>query len=212
LAISTGRDRVCQEERKKVTAKRICVFAGSSAGVQPEYRAVAEDLGHVLAMRGVALVYGGARVGLMGVVADAVLTSRGHVTGVIPAALAAKEVAHNGLSDLRIVSSMHERKAVMSDLADGFIALPGGWGTLEEFFEVLTWGQLGLHQKPCGLLNVQGYFDGLLAFVDHSIEEGFVRRDYRAMISVSGSPAGLLDMMAAYQPPLVEKWIDRVST
>ena len=137
---------------------------------------MAEELGRILATRQIGLVYGGARVGLMGVVADAVLACGGQVTGVIPAALVAKEVAHNGLTDLRVVGSMHERKAAMADLAEAFIALPGGWGTLEEFFEVLTWGQLGLHQKPCGLLNARGYFDGLLSFVGHSIEEGFVRR------------------------------------
>ncbi len=191
--------------------KRVCVFAGSSSGSQPEYQTVAEELGRVLATREMGLVYGGTRVGLMGVVADAVLALQGQVTGVIPAALVAKE-AHNGLGDLRVVSSMHERKAVMADLADAFVALPGGWGTLEEFFEILTWGQLGLHQKPCGLLNVQGYFDRLLSFVGHSIEEGFVRREYRSMILVSESPRVLLDMLASYEPPLVEKWIDRAST
>ncbi len=191
--------------------KRVCVFAGSSSGSQPEYQTVAEELGRVLATREMGLVYGGTRVGLMGVVADAVLALQGQVTGVIPAALVAKE-AHNGLGDLRVVSSMHERKAVMADLADAFVALPGGWGTLEEFFEILTWGQLGLHQKPCGLLNVQGYFDRLLSFVEHSIEEGFVRREYRSMILVSESPRVLLDMLASYEPPLVEKWIDRAST
>ena len=192
--------------------KRICVFAGSSAGCRPIYRTAAEELGRALAMREVGLVYGGARVGLMGVLADTVLASRGQVTGVIPAALVAKEVAHTGLSDLRVVASMHERKAMMADLADGFIALPGGWGTLEEFFEILTWGQLGLHQKPCGLLNVQGYFDRLLSFVEHSIHEGFVRREYGSMISVSSSPGALLDMLASYEPPRVEKWIDRAAT
>lgn len=189
--------------------KRICVFAGSSAGYRPIYRTVAEELGRALAMREVGLVFGGARVGLMGVLADTVLASRGHVIGVIPAALVAKEVAHDGLSDLRVVTSMHERKAMMSDLADGFIALPGGWGTLDEFFEILTWGQLGLHQKPCGLLNVQGYFDRLLSFVAHSIDEGFVRREHGSMISVSSSADALLDMLASYEPPRVEKWIDR---
>ena len=167
------------------TLKRICVFAGSSAGSQPEYARTANDLGRALADRQIDLVYGGARVGLMGVVADAVLASGGQVVGGIPEALVAKEVAHQGLSELRIVGSMHERKAAMAELADGFIALPGGWGTLEEFFEVLTWGQLGLHRKPCGLLNTTGYFDGLLSFVDHSIHEGFVRREYRRMISVA---------------------------
>jgi uncharacterized protein (TIGR00730 family) len=191
---------------------RLCVFAGSNPGARAEYRAASRELGRVLAARGVGLVYGGARVGLMGVMADAVLAAGGSVTGVMPAALVAKEVAHNGLTDLRVVSSMHERKALMSDLADGFIALPGGWGTWEEFFEVLTWGQLGLHQKPCGLLNVDGYFDRLLSFVEHSIDEGFVRREYQTMISVSESPAALLDTFASYRPPAVEKWIDRAST
>jgi len=192
--------------------KSICVFAGSNSGSRASYRTAAAELGRVLAMREVGLVYGGARVGLMGVLADAVLASGGRVTGVIPAALVAREVAHNGLADLRVVSSMHERKAVMADLADGFIALPGGWGTLEEFFEILTWGQLGLHRKPCGLLNVNGYFDRLLSFLGHSIEEGFVRREHGSVISVSSSPLALLNMLASHEPPLVEKWIDRTST
>lgn len=191
--------------------RRLCVFAGSSAGEQPEYRSTAEDLGRALAERQIGLVYGGARVGLMGVVADAMLASGGQVVGVIPEALVAKEVAHQGLSELRVVGSMHERKAVMAELSDGFIALPGGWGTLEEFFEVLTWGQLGLHRKPCGLLNSRGYFDGLLSFVEHSIQEGFVRREYRTMISVATSAGELIDLLAAYEPTAVEKWITRTS-
>ncbi|HUF27960.1 MAG TPA: TIGR00730 family Rossman fold protein [Gemmatimonadaceae bacterium] len=191
---------------------RVCVFAGSSIGVQPEYRGSAEALGRVLAARRIGLVYGGARVGLMGAVADAVLASRGQVTGVIPEALVLKEVAHTGLSELRIVRSMHERKAVMADIADAFIALPGGWGTLDEFFEILTWGQLGLHQKPCGLLNARGYFDGLLSFVGHSIAEGFVRPEYRSMISVTDSPDELIDLLSSYESPVVEKWIDLAST
>src|SRR5882672_5741786 len=184
--------------------KRICVFAGSNSGSQAEYLAAAQELGHVLAGREVGLIYGGARVGLMGALADAVLAARGHVTGVIPEALVAKEVAHDGLSDLRVVGSMHARKALMADLADGFIALPGGWGTLEEFFEVLTWAQLGLHRKPCGLLNVEGYFDRLLSFMDHMVDEGFLKREYGAMVPVSSSPGALLDMMAAYRAPVVE--------
>lgn len=187
--------------------KRLCVFAGSSAGCQPEYQIAANDLGRALADRQIDLVYGGARVGLMGAVADSVLASGGQVVGVIPEALVAKEVAHQGLSDLRIVGSMHERKAVMEGLADGFIALPGGWGTLEEFFEVLTWGQLGLHRKPCGLLNARGYFNGLLSFLEHSITEGFVRSEYRAMVSVAQSPGALIDLLSAYEPPVVEKWL-----
>jgi len=191
--------------------KRICVFAGSSAGSQEEYGAAARGLGQALVGRQIGLVYGGARVGLMGALADAVLTAGGHVTGVIPEALVAREVAHAGLSDLRVVASMHERKAMMADLADGFIALPGGWGTLEEFFEVLTWGQLGLHQKPCGLLNVRGYFDGLLAFIDHSISERFVRPENRSMVLVADAPGALLDRFAGYVPQAVEKWIDRAT-
>jgi len=191
--------------------KRVCVFAGSNSGRELEYRRTAEDLGRALANRRIDLVYGGARVGLMGVVADAALASAGRVLGVIPEALVAKEVAQEGLSELRVVSSMHERKAVMTELADGFIALPGGWGTLEEFFEVLTWGQLGLHRKPWGLLNARGYFDGLLSFVEHSIHEGFVRSEYRTMISVASSPGELIDLLNAYEPPAVEKWIDRAS-
>lgn len=191
---------------------RVCVFAGSSPGSRPEYRTAAEGLGRELAARNIDLVYGGARLGLMGAVADAVLAAGGNVTGVIPGALAEKEVAHSGLSDLRVVSSMHERKALMAELADGFVALPGGWGTLDEFFEILTWAQLGIHRKPCGLLNVAGYFDGLLAFLEHSHVEGFVRREYQSMITVAESPGALLERLAAYRPPLVEKWIDLAST
>jgi hypothetical protein len=187
--------------------KRICVFAGSSAGARPEYRETAVELGRVLAAHDIGLVYGGAHVGLMGALADAVLAAGGHVTGVIPRALAEREVAHTGLTDLRVVTSMHERKALMADLSDGFIALPGGWGTLDEFFEILTWAQLSLHQKPCGLLNVHGYFDGLLSFLEHSTTEGFVRREYQSMISVSDSATALLEQFAAYRPRTVEKWL-----
>ena len=192
--------------------KRICVFAGSNSGANAEYLAGARELGRALAERQIGLVYGGARVGLMGALADEALSGGGHVIGVIPEALVTKEIAHRGLSELRVVKSMHERKAMMADLADGFVALPGGWGTLEEFFEVLTWGQLGLHRKACGLLNVQGYFDRLLAFADHCVEEGFVKGEHRAMISVSGSPNVLLDSLASYKAPAVKKWIDRAET
>jgi uncharacterized protein (TIGR00730 family) len=195
-----------------VLIKRLCVFAGSSAGVRVEYQDAACALGQALADRGIGLVYGGARVGLMGIVADAVLTAGGQAIGVIPAALVAREIAHEGLTELRIVSSMHERKALMADLSDAFVAVPGGWGTLEEFFEVLTWAQLGLHRKPCGLLNVLGYFDGLLSFLQHSVDEGFLRREYRSMIAVSPSPSALLDRLASHTAPAVEKWIDREST
>jgi len=192
--------------------KRLCVFAGSNTGVRQEYRQAAEDLGRALVARGIGLVYGGARVGLMGVLADTVLAAHGEVIGVMPEALVAKEVAHAGLTDLRVVPSMHERKALMADLADGFIALPGGWGTWEEFFEVLTWAQLGLHRKPCGLLDAAGYFVPLLSFVGHSMNEGFVRKEYRSMIAVAESAEALLDQLAAYAPPRIEKWIDRAST
>jgi hypothetical protein len=207
---ATGATGAASETRKSHTAtmKRICVFAGSSSGSQTEYLAAAQELGRALARQQVGLVYGGARVGLMGGLADATLAAGGHVTGVIPAALVAKEVAHDGLSDLRVVESMHARKAVMADLAEGFIALPGGWGTLEEFFEVLTWAQLGLHQKPCGLLNVRGFFDGLLSFIDHSINERFVRRQNRSMVIVSTSPGALLELFYGYVPSVVEKGID----
>ena len=192
--------------------KRVCVFAGSSAGSRDEYQDAARALGRTLAERGIGLVYGGARVGLMGIIADATLTAGGQAIGVIPAALVAREIAHEGLTELRIVSSMHERKALMADLSDAFIAVPGGWGTLEEFFEVLTWAQLGLHQKPCGLLNVLGYFDGLLSFLEHAVGERFLRREYASMIAVAASPAALLDRLGSYAPPAVEKWIDRATT
>jgi uncharacterized protein (TIGR00730 family) len=191
--------------------RRVCVFTGSNSGARAEYGAAAGELGRVLAGRGIGIVYGGARVGLMGTLADSALAAGGDVVGVIPAALVAKEVAHTGLTDLRVVESMHERKALMSDLADAFIALPGGWGTLEEFFEVLTWAQLGLHRKPCGLLNVHGYFDGLLAFLSHTIDEGFVRSEYAELIVVAATPGALLDRLASSAPPAVEKWLDRAS-
>ena len=192
--------------------KRICVFAGSSSGARDEYAAAAKELGRALARAQLGVVYGGARVGLMGALADAALSGGGHVIGVIPEALVAKEVAHRALSELRVVKSMHERKAMMADLADGFVALPGGWGTVEEFFEILTWGQLGFHRKPCGLLNIHGYFDHLLSFVDHGFDEGFVRREQRSMVLVSESPNELLEAMADYKAPVVEKWIERAQT
>jgi uncharacterized protein (TIGR00730 family) len=176
---------------------RVCVFAGSSAGARPEYRDAALDLGRALASRGVGLVYGGARVGLMGIVADAVLDAGGEVTGVIPAAMVAKEIAHDGVTELRVVASMHERKATMAGLADAFVALPGGWGTWEELFEMVTWAQLGLHRKPCGLLNARGYFDPLLSFIAHAVEEGFVRREHARTLVVSGAAVPLLDALAA---------------
>jgi uncharacterized protein (TIGR00730 family) len=195
-----------------VRVKRLCVFAGSSPGAREEYRQAAVGLGRALAARDIALVYGGAKVGLMGALADAVLGSGGEVVGVIPQALAAKDVAHHGLTELRIVASMHERKQLMADLSDGFVALPGGIGTLEEFAEVLTWAQLGLHQKPCGLLNVAGYYTRIMEFLDHSVAERFLAPAHRAMLLVAEAPEELLGLLASYQPQVVEKWLDRDSS
>ena len=189
--------------------KRICVFAGSSPGRQPQYVEAAQQLGEELCARGYDLVYGGGRVGLMGTVADSVLGHGGQVIGVIPEALAEKEVAHRGLTDLRIVTSMHERKALMAELSTAFIALPGGLGTLEELFEVLTWVQLGIHTKPCGLVNVGGYFNGLLEFISHAVEERFLKPDHQSMILVDSDIKALLDAVEAFVPPTVEKWLDR---
>jgi uncharacterized protein (TIGR00730 family) len=188
--------------------KRVCVFAGANTGSSPDYRQAASDLGRFLASRSIGVVYGGARVGLMGTLADTALAAGGRVYGVIPSALVAKEIAHPHLTELHIVSSMHERKAAMVELADAFIALPGGFGTWEEFFEVLTWAQLGLHSKPCGLLNVRGYFDPLLSFFAHAIAEGFVRAEYRSMVCVADTPDALLASLEASDPPRVAKWID----
>ena len=192
--------------------KRVCVFTGSNGGSRGEYPSAARALGLTLAERGIGLVYGGARVGLMGVLADAALSAGGHVIGVMPQALIDKEVAHHGLSELRVVKSMHERKAMMADLADGFIAMPGGWGTLDEFFEILTWAQLGLHRKPCGLLNVHGYYDRLLGFVEHATAEGFLRPQHAAMVLVADTPPALLARMDGYEAPVVQKWIERAQS
>ena len=192
--------------------KRICVFCASSPGANPRYLAVANQLGVLLAQRGVGLVYGGGSIGLMGKLADAVLAEGGEVIGVIPRALVDREVAHRGLLNLHIVGSMHERKAMMADLADAFIALPGGLGTLEEFCEILTWAQLGIHRKPCGLLNVRGYFDPLLAFLDHIVAEHFMRPEHRAMVLVEDDPERLLDALGEYEPPELAKWLDRDET
>ncbi len=187
--------------------KTVCVYCGSSAGRRPEYSAAARRLGEELVSRGLDLVYGGSSVGIMKVVADAVLERGGRVTGVIPEALVRKEIAHRGLTKLHVTSSMHERKMRMAELSDAFVALPGGIGTLEELFEAWTWGQLGLHAKPCGLLNVAGYWDGLTAFLDHSVAEGFVKEANRAMLVVSGDPKELLDRFESWRAPTVEKWI-----
>jgi uncharacterized protein (TIGR00730 family) len=189
--------------------RRLCVFCGSSAGRHPDYRRAARDLGHTLAAQGVQLVYGGGNIGLMGAVADAVIAGGGHVIGVIPGALLAKEVGHRGLPDLRVVKTMHERKALMAELSDGFLALPGGYGTFEELFEIITWAQLGIHAKPVGLLNIAGFFDPLLALVDHAIGERFIRAEQRALFHAHAEIDPLLDAMRRHRPPEAHKWIDK---
>ena len=187
--------------------KSVCVFCGSNMGARDSYAQAARVLGRTIAERGLHLVYGGALAGLMGVVADAALAAGGEVTGVIPSVLVEREIAHRGLTHLHQVGSMHERKAMMADLSDAFIALPGGAGTLEELFEVWTWGQLGHHRKPVAILNVDHYFDALVAFVDHQADERFMRREHRDMLIVESEAGRLLDRCAAYRAPVVEKWI-----
>ena len=189
--------------------RRVCVFCGSSPGARPEYRAAAVELAREVAGRGLGLVYGGASVGLMGALAGAALEAGAEVVGVVPRALVEREIAHAGLSDLRVVGSMHERKALMADLADGFVALPGGAGTLEELFEVWTWSQLGLHAKPCGFLDVAGYWEGLAAWLDRAVDERFLAAEHRAMLMLEGEPAALLDRFDAYEPSRTPKWLDR---
>jgi uncharacterized protein (TIGR00730 family) len=192
--------------------RSVCLFCGSRPGNDPAYANAARSLGETLATRGITLVYGGGHVGLMGVVADAALETGGEVIGVMPEALVEREISHENLTRLHVVGSMHERKALMAELSDGFIALPGGTGTLEEFFEVLTWAQLGEHGKPCGLLNAGGYHDPLLAVFDHMVEEGFLSEEHRAMVLVAPEPEALLDAFARYTPPAVPKWIERSET
>ena len=181
--------------------KRLCVFCGANSGYDPRYMKAAAALGRSIAQAGLGLVYGGASIGLMGAVADAALAEGGEVIGVIPQTLVAREVAHHGLSDLRIVTSMHERKALMADLSDGFIALPGGVGTLEELFEVWTWSHLGLHRKPCGLLDVAGFYSGLGRFIDHVQQEGFLRDGVRDMLLMAENPTQMIAAMRAYVAP-----------
>ena len=190
------------------TMSSIAVYLGSSTGTDPQFAAAAKNLGGLLAARGIRLVYGGGRVGLMGVLADAVLRGGGSVTGVITRALEDKEIAHHGVMDLTVVHTMHERKALMADRADGFIMLPGGYGTLDEFFEVLTWTQLGIHVKPCAILDVNGYFTPLAALLDNAAGYGFLRDDHRHMVLTGTDPAELIDRMAAWAPPATEKWLD----
>lgn len=192
--------------------KRVCVFCGSNQGARPVYDQIARAVGTTLARRGLEVVYGGGRVGLMGAVADSAMEAGGTVIGVIPDALFERELGHQGLTDLRVVSSMHERKALMAELSDGFIALPGGFGTFEEFCEILTWAQLGLHSKPCGIVNADGYYDSLLDMIDYATKEEFVHPDHRSLILVEESVEDLLDVMINYSPPKVAKWIDREET
>jgi len=192
--------------------KSICVYCGSSEGRLEAYGEAARALAACLVKRKIRLVYGGAKVGIMGILADRVLELGGEVAGVIPEALMKKEIAHPGLTKLHVTGSMHERKTLMAELADGFVALPGGIGTLEELFEIWTWAQLGFHRKPCGLINVAGYFDGLIAFMDHAVAERYVKKSQRSMLMVETAPAPLLDRFLDYRPPAVAKVIGQEET
>lgn len=190
--------------------RRICVFCGSSFGIRPAYKEAAQRLGKLLASRGIGLVYGGGCVGLMGALADAVLAGGGEAIGVIPDSLMRREIGHRGLTRLHVVNTMHERKALMADLSDAFIALPGGYGTLEELFEAVTWSQLGIQQKPCCLLNVERYWDGLLAVLDRAVDEGFVRPENAQLVLVAKNPETMLERLKEWTPPEhIERWMDR---
>ncbi|MBS3964816.1 MAG: TIGR00730 family Rossman fold protein [Methylomonas sp.] len=194
------------------TIKRLCVYCGSSPGRNQAYLAAADQLAAVMVAADITLVYGGAGIGIMGRLADSVLAAGGEVIGVIPAALAHKEVAHPRLTELHVTDSMHERKMKMAELADAFIALPGGIGTLEELFEIWTWAQLGIHAKPCGLLNAEGYFDALIAFLDHMAEQQFVKPEHRAMLLVESNPGTLIELCVSYLPPPTSQWLKRNQT
>ena len=189
--------------------KSITVFCGSSSGFRAEYAEAAKGLAQLFVEQNIRLIYGGGNIGLMGIIADEVMKRGGEVTGIIPESLDKKEVGHRGLTELLVVSSMHERKAMMAERADGFIAMPGGIGTFEEFFEILTWAQLGFHEKPCGILNVAGYYNGLLALCDNAVSEGFLRGIHRRLILEESEPLALLEKMRGFWPPAVEKWIDK---
>ncbi|WP_433885984.1 TIGR00730 family Rossman fold protein [Pseudomonas vranovensis] len=189
--------------------RSVCVFCGASTGVNPAYREAAIALGQAIAARGLTLVYGGGAVGLMGIVADAAMAAGGEVIGIIPEALKNAEIGHTGLTRLEVVDGMHARKARMAELSDAFVALPGGLGTLEELFEVWTWGQLGYHAKPLGLLDVNGFYSKLGSFLDHVVEEGFVRPQHRAMLQLADSPAELLEAMDSFEAPVLPKWVDK---
>jgi uncharacterized protein (TIGR00730 family) len=186
----------------------VCVFCGSNGGADPAYLAAAEAVGAGLAQRGIRVVYGGGRVGLMGALADSARAAGGEVVGVMPQALVDREIGHTGIDDLRVVATMHERKALMVELADAFIALPGGIGTLEELFEVYTWAQLGIHAKPLALLDVAGYYEPLAAFLDHAVAQQFLRADMRAVLAVADTIEGVLETFDRWRPPATHKWID----
>jgi hypothetical protein len=188
--------------------RRVCVYAGSNPGSDPVYAEAARALAATMAERELGLVYGGGKVGLMGVLADTILEHGGEAIGVMPQALIDREIGHPGLTELKVVASMHERKAKMAELADGFVAVPGGIGTLEELIEVYTWSQLGIHDKGCGVLNVRGYYDALATFLDHAVDEGFLRPQHRATLTVAEDPEELLDALAAFTPPRVGKWLE----
>lgn len=192
--------------------KSVCVYCGSNPGRQEAYSDAARDLARSLVDRNIRLVYGGASVGIMGQVADTVLQLGGQAVGVIPEALVRREVAHKHLTELHVTQSMHERKTLMAELSDGFIALPGGIGTLEELFEIWTWAQLGLHRKPCGLLNIAGYFDSLTTFLDHAVAEQFIKQPHHSMLLVERDPEALLNRFGSYQPPAVTKWVEEDET
>lgn len=185
----------------------LCVYCGSNPGFRDVYAEAAEALGHALAERGIGLVYGGAAKGLMGRLADAVLAAGGEVQGVIPRALMQKEIAHGGVTQLHVVNTMHERKALMAKLSNGFVAMPGGFGTLEEIIEIVTWAQLRFHEKPCGLLNVDGYFDHLIAYLEHAEREGFLKPEHRRMLTVAEEPRALIEAYERYSAPTTEKWL-----
>jgi uncharacterized protein (TIGR00730 family) len=193
--------------------ERICVFCGSSPGARSEYAEATRELARLLVAEGIGVVYGGGGVGLMGALADAVIAEGGQLTGVIPRALVDREIAHRDVMDMRVVGSMHERKALMVELSDAFVALPGGIGTLEELFEVYTWAQLGLHRKPCALLNVEGYYDGIADFLANAVAERFLREETRELLAVETEPVALIERLRAFEPPApVPKWIDREET
>jgi len=193
--------------------ERVCVFCGASPGARPGYAEATREVARLLAAEGIGVVYGGGGVGLMGTLADAVIAEGGHLTGVIPRALVEREIAHRDVMDMRVVGSMHERKALMAELSDAFVALPGGIGTLEELFEVYTWAQLGLHEKPCALLNVEGYYDGIADFLAQAVAERFLREETRDLLMVESDPAALIERLRSFEPAaVVPKWIDREET